>query len=74
MTGEHYVRGEEHMVMNDAVMTNVIARPHDDVVADGRERLEGVVLQNEAVVSDLRPRPNSSFGTDVANQFVSLGL
>jgi hypothetical protein len=62
------------MIMDYAVMANVIARPQDNVVADGGVRLKGVVFQDEAIVSNLRFRPNGSSGAYIADELVSFGF
>src|ERR1700730_105820 len=74
MAGEHHVGGEKHVVPDHAVMANMITRPKNNVVADWGEWLEGIVFQNEAVVSDLGLRPNRRSGADIANEAVPLGF
>ncbi len=40
------VRGDEDVVFNDRVVTEMISRPHGDVIADGGEWLDNVVFQD----------------------------
>src|SRR5438874_2505194 len=62
------------MVLDYSVMTNVIATPQHNIVADGGEWLNGVVFEYETVVANRRPREDGCFGADVANHFIALLL
>jgi hypothetical protein len=42
------------VIVDDAVVDDVIAAPEDDVVADPRERLDRVVLDDETILADRR--------------------
>lgn len=53
MATEHYMRGEEHMILYFPVMPNVVAAPQHYVVAYFSKRLQSIVLQDEAVLADL---------------------
>src|SRR5215203_4066155 len=44
------VRRDETVIVDDGVMTDMIAAPQRDVVADRHERLHRIVLKNEAVL------------------------
>src|SRR6266496_4246540 len=52
ITGHDNMRSQEAMILDHRVMTDVIAAPKCDVVSDLNEWLNGVVLQNEAVIAD----------------------
>ena len=52
MTGDDDVRGKETVVLDDRIVTDVVAAPQSHVVADPNAGLKSVVLQDEAVVAD----------------------
>ena len=52
VSGQNNVRGEKYVVVNRRMMSNVISRPQYDVVSNRNERLDGVVFQDEAVLSN----------------------
>jgi hypothetical protein len=52
ISGDDNMRSQEAMILNHRVMTNVIAAPKCDVASDLDERLNGIVLKNEAVVAN----------------------
>ena len=51
-------------------MADMITAPERHVVADGRERLNGVVLEDETVVADGELREQRAPGADVADELV----
>src|SRR5881409_2300040 len=59
-----YVRGDEAVVLDRRVMSDVVAAPEGDVVADRDERLDRVVLEDETVVTR-RLRQVRAAGADV---------
>src|ERR1044072_5036091 len=62
------------MVLYRGVMTDVIARPYDDVATDPCERLDDIVLHDYRVRIGLEARPNSRARTDVAGKGITLRL
>lgn len=53
MPAQHNMRRKKNMIVDAAVVTDVIAAPQHDIVADGRERLNGIVFENKTVIADL---------------------
>ena len=43
------------MILDDGMVADVIAAPHDNIVPDFNEWLNGVVFENKAVVAALKP-------------------
>src|SRR5688572_19298176 len=56
------------MILDDGVMADVVAAPHDNVVADGDERLDCVVLEDEAVLAAGEVWPGRRLAADVTYQ------
>jgi len=46
------MRGDKGMVPNTGVVPNMIAAPQRHIFTDRRKRLNGIVFQNEAVLSN----------------------
>src|ERR1700741_3568763 len=72
VTGKHDVRRKGNMVLYHAVMTNVIAAPKNDVIANRRERLNRVVFEDKTVVADLSAGEDCRPRANVADKVVSL--
>jgi hypothetical protein len=53
---EHHVRGEEDVVANNAMVADMIAAPNHYVVADGDERLNSIVFEDETILARMEPR------------------
>src|SRR5262245_59089762 len=68
------MRRKEHVIPNNAMMPDVIAAPHDDIMADGHKWLDRVVLEDKTVLADGDVREHCGFCADVRNQGVSLRL
>ena len=66
------MRGERYVVLDDAVVTNVITTPEHHVVSNGREWLNRIVLENKTVVADAGSAKEGSFRADVADELVTL--
>ncbi|MNN17198.1 hypothetical protein D3C81_1303750 [compost metagenome] len=64
---------KEHMVADLAMVADVVAAPHHHIVADGGERLQCVVFENEAVFTD-DVVVHRGIGADIANEVVALFL
>ena len=60
------------MILDCAVVPNVIAAPEDNIVADLSKWLNGVVFEDEAIVADRNSGKNSGFRADVAYKPISL--
>src|SRR5262249_10363852 len=73
-TGHHAVRRHEAVTANRGVMTDVIAAPEDDVVAERHEGLDGVVLEDEAVLPELDVPPHERPTAHIRGRRVALGL
>ncbi len=54
-------------------MTDVVAAPQGDVVADAHEGLQDVVLEDEAVAADGDVAPDEGLGADIAGQVIAGG-
>src|SRR5229473_5579445 len=65
------MRSDHYMIFDDAVVSDVIAAPQDDVVPDFHEWLNRVVFENEAVVTALEAGKDSCSRADVTDQFVT---
>src|SRR5262249_6728548 len=59
---------------NRAVMSDMIARPHDDIAPHRDERLNDVVLHYDRVRLCLEARPHRGAWADVTGQSITLGL
>src|SRR5204862_6862275 len=68
MTRQDNVGCERDMILDRAVMPNVVTTPKDDVVSNGRERLNGIIFQEEGIVSNLRAGYDSSLGNSGATE------
>ena len=55
------MRRNHHVVLDRRVMSNVIAAPHDHVIANFNERLNRIVLEDEAIVATLKVGPGGRF-------------
>src|SRR5437868_1356194 len=62
------------MISNGAMMADVIPAPEDHVVADPREGLDGVVLQDEAILADGRSPEERGPAAHVADEAVATFL
>ena len=65
LPGEHDMRRNERIVVDDAVMADMIAAPKSDVVADTDEGLHGIVLKDERMLAYLHIGPHERPGADV---------
>jgi hypothetical protein len=65
------MRRYHHVIFNRRVMADVIAAPHDHVIADADKWLDCIVLKDKAVVSAFQIRPRRCFGADVADELIS---
>src|SRR5262245_32182705 len=76
VAGYHHVRGDHHVILDLGVMTDVVAAPHHHVVADLDERLNRVVLEDEAVVAAQETWPGGRLRADIADEPIAalLGL
>lgn len=54
VTGEHDLRGKEDVVLNHAVVTDMISTPQHYVISNSREWLKRICLQNETIIADRR--------------------
>lgn len=52
------MRCEKAVIPNGGVVANVIPTPHDHVVPNFYERLDRIILKNEAMLADNRVRPD----------------
>src|SRR2546427_6658070 len=73
-TGHDDMRRDEAVVLDDRMMPDVVAAPEDDVPAELRERLNHVVLEDEAVLADAAVGPHERPGADVGRRRVPLPL
>jgi hypothetical protein len=58
------MRGDEAIAADPRVMADVIAAPEHDVIAERDERLDDVVLEDEAMLSDPRVVPDHRLRAD----------
>jgi len=72
--GDHDMRSNEAMVVNDRVVANVVAAPQGDVVADGDKGLNRVVFEDKAVVAYPAFIQNGRARTDICGKPVAQGL
>jgi len=52
VTRNHHVRANETVVFDDRIMSNMIAAPQGDIVADSHKRLDSVIFKNETILAD----------------------
>ena len=50
---DYYVGRDKYVIFNDRVMTDVIATPQYTVVTNFDKGLDGIILEDKAVVSDI---------------------
>lgn len=55
-------------------MPDVVSAPQDTVVTHGHKRLDGIVLENEAVLADALRHPDRGPRTEVSSHPVALML
>src|SRR4029077_20146803 len=67
-TGDHDMRCDEAVVADGRMMTDMIATPQRDVVANSDKRLNGIVFENEAVFTDLACVEHNTTGADIAGE------
>jgi hypothetical protein len=74
--GDDDVRGDHHVVADHGVVADVVPAPDHHVVADLHERLDRVVLQDEAVLAAAEIGERGGARADVADELVAalLGL
>src|SRR5215831_12452400 len=70
-TGDHDMRCDEAVVMDNRMVTNMIATPQCDVVANSHKGLNGVVFENEAVFTDPAYVEDGGTGADIAGESVA---
>src|SRR4051812_27715093 len=68
------MRCEGDMVLDRAVMPDMVSAPKDYVVPQRGEWLNCIVFQDEAIISDLRAGEHGRLRADVADQVVALCL
>src|SRR6266478_5480983 len=73
-TGDHDMRCDEAVVADGRMMTDMIATPQRDVVANSDKRLNGVVFENKAVSTDFACVEHSATGANIAGESVAQGL
>src|SRR5690242_8918951 len=66
--------GNEYIVLNGRVMTDVIATPQDHVCTDFHERLKDIVFEYKAVLAKLNIFPHERMWTDERGRVVASGL
>src|SRR3546814_19756375 len=71
MPGDADVGCDVDMVLDLRPVPQVVAAPDHHVVADLDRRLDGLVLQNEAIVTDTEVRPDDRTRADVGGKPVS---
>lgn len=52
MSWKNYVRSKKYMVVDSAVMANMITAPQHHVITYRRKRLDGIIFQDKAVFTD----------------------
>src|SRR5262249_33952385 len=67
-SGNDDVRRNETVIANLRMMSDVIAAPEHDVIADGHKRLKHVVLEDETMLADLRVPPDKRVRADVRSR------
>ena len=67
------VGGDEHVVSDAGVVSDMVTAPQCRVVADSNEGLDCVVLKDEAVLADVVTVENGRARTDVARESISGG-
>src|SRR5258708_30867398 len=62
------------MVIDPAMVPNMIAAPQRDVVTDGNKGLYGIIFQNKAVIADCEIVQHTGFRADITYEFITQGL
>src|SRR4030095_9517866 len=65
------MRGQKAMIVNDRIMAYMISAPKLDVIPYLDERLNRIVFQNKAVVSNGVVREKGAAAADITNQIIS---
>jgi hypothetical protein len=68
---DHDMRGDHDVILDAAVVANVITAPHNDVASDFNKGLDGVVFEDEAIIAALETGPDGRLGTDIADQLIT---
>jgi hypothetical protein len=70
--GDKAIGKDETIISHLATMTDLVATPDNNVIADFREGLNHRLLADEAMLADLTFRPDSRGGADVGRHGVPL--
>src|SRR5690349_2990476 len=62
------------MIFNDTVMADVVTAPQYYVVANRGKRLNRVIFQNKAIITDSCARKDRSLGTHIADQKITFSF
>ena len=62
------MRRHEHMVLNLGMVSNMIPTPKNHVISKFDKRLDGVVLEDEAVLAELDVPPDERIAAHVARE------
>src|SRR4051794_36715917 len=68
------MRSNEAMLLYHGVVSDVVAAPQYDIVADPNKRLNRVVFKNETVLAKVHIAPNESATADIACRTESLSF
>jgi hypothetical protein len=74
MSRYNHMGSDKTVIADNAVMPYVVSAPYYYVIADCDERLNSVVLKDEAVIAYYSIVPIRALGTYIAYQFVTLSL
>lgn len=64
---DYDMRGEEYVASNVGVVSNVISTPQHTVVTNFHKWLNGIILKNEAVFTNIQVWPGGSLAAYIAN-------
>lgn len=65
------MRGNKTVVFNDGMVADVVPTPENDVVPDLNERLDSIVLKDEAVLANFDISPDECSAANVTRQLIS---
>src|SRR3982074_1100125 len=67
--GDHHMRCDHYVILDGAVVANVIAAPDDYVTADCDKWLNCIVFEDETLVSQFVLSQFGDLGADITDQF-----
>ena len=65
------MRCQETMILDNRMMTNMVAAPHRHIVTDFHKRLDGIVFKNKAIFANITFIQHGRIWTDIACNLIA---